>query len=289
MTTTQETTVQMLERPQGRIAFTDAGSGPLVVLVPGMGDTAETWRDVVGPLLEAGHRVVTCDLRGHGASDIGFTEHGDDVTGADVLALVEHLGAGPAVLVGNSMGGSAAVWAAAQRPDLVAGLVLASPFLDEPPASAFAKAALRVAYRVLFAGPWGPWAWATYYAGPLNKGRKAPWLAEHVAGIKAGLERPGRLREFRMLVAQLDHSVVGPVVDRVSAPAVILVGENDPDYKDPAAELAAMGERLGARTVLVKDAAHYTQHQAPEELLEAATALLADLPRDGERWVVTGA
>ena len=289
MTTTQETTMQMLERPQGRIAFTDTGSGPLVVLVPGMGDTADTWRDVVGPLVEAGHRVVTCDLRGHGASDLGFTDHGDDATGADVLALVEHLDAGPAVLVGNSMGGSSVVWAAAQRPDLVAGLVLVSPFLDEAPGSAFAKAATRVAFRVLFAGPWGPWAWATYYAGPLNKGRHAPWLAEHVAALKTGLKQPGRLREFRHLVTQLDHSVVGAVVDRVSAPAVILVGDQDPDYKDPAAELAAMGERLGARTVLVKDAAHYTQHQAPEAFLEAATGLLADLPRDGDRWVVTGA
>lgn len=289
MTTTQETTVQMLERPQGRIAFTDTGSGPLVVLVPGMGDTTGTWRDIVGPLVDAGHRVVTCDLRGHGASDIGFTDHGDDATGADVLALVEHLDAGPAVLMGNSMGGSAAVWAAAQRPDLVAGLVLVSPFLDEPPASALAKAALRAAYRALFAGPWGPWAWATYYAGPLNKGRKASWLAEHVAGIKAGLKQPGRLREFRTLVTQLDHSVVGAVADRVDAPTVILVGDHDPDYKDPAAELASMGERLDARTVLVKDAAHYAQHQAPEEVLAAATALLADLPRDGDRWVLTGA
>lgn len=289
MTTTQETTVQLLERPQGRIAFTDVGSGPLVVLVPGMGDTTATWRAVAGPLVDAGHRVVTCDLRGHGASDIGFLDHGDDATGADVLALVEHLAAGPAVLVGNSMGGSAAVWAAAQRPDLVAGLVLASPFLDEPPASALARATLRVAYRVLFAGPWGPWAWATYYAKMLNKGRHAPWLAEHVADLKAGLKQPGRLREFRHLVTQLDHSVVGAVVDRVTAPAVIVVGDQDPDYKDPAAELAAMGERLSARTVLVKNAAHYTQHQAPEEFLEAATGLLAHLPRTGDRWVVAGA
>ena len=101
-----------------------------------MGDTAGTWRDVAGPLVDAGYRVVTCDLRGHGGLDTTFTDHGDDATGADVLALVEHLDAGPAVLVGNSMGGSSVVWAAAQRPDLVAGLVLVSPFLDEAAGSA---------------------------------------------------------------------------------------------------------------------------------------------------------
>ncbi|MDO8121453.1 alpha/beta hydrolase [Isoptericola sp. b490] len=289
MTTTQETTMQMLSRPDGRIAFTDAGSGPLLVLVPGMGDTAGTWRDVVPSLVDAGFRVVTCDLRGHGASDTGFAEHGDDATGADVLALVEHLDAGPAVLVGNSMGGSAVAWAAAQRPDLVAGLVLVSPFLDEAPGSTAVKAATRLAFRALFAGPWGPWAWARYYAGPLTRGRHAAWQTEHVATLEADLRRPGRLREFRRLVTQLDHSLVGAVVDRVQAPAVVLVGANDPDYRDPAAELAAMGERLRARTVLVPDAAHYPQHQAPEVFLEATSALLATLPRDGERWVVAGA
>src|SRR4051794_36678600 len=103
------TTVHHLQRPEGRIAYTVDGpaQAPLVVLVPGMGDLRSTWRELVGPLLESGHRVAVMDLRGHGDSDTTFTTHGDVVTGQDVLALVEHLG-GPAVLGGNSMGASAA-------------------------------------------------------------------------------------------------------------------------------------------------------------------------------------
>jgi pimeloyl-ACP methyl ester carboxylesterase len=50
-----------------------------------------------------------------------------------------------------------------------------------------------------------------------------------------------------------------------------------------------MGERLGARTVLVPDAAHYAQHQAPDAVLTAATELLAGLTRNGACWSVTGA
>lgn len=284
MTTVETTMTRLLTRPEGRIAWTSRGAGPLVVLVPGMGDTQDTWRDVVPGLVAAGCRVVTTDLRGHGASDATFTRNGDDATGEDVLALVESLDAGPAVLVGNSMGGSAVVWAAAQRPDLVAGLVLVSPFLAETSTSRLGKAAMRLMFRTLFSGPWGAGAWASYYAGPLTKGHKSAWQAEHVAALRASLRRPGRLAAFRRLVVQLDHSVVEPVVDRVTAPAVVLVGALDPDYRDPAAALASMGEALHARTVLVPDAAHYVQHQAPEAFDAAAAALLASLPRDGERW-----
>ncbi len=46
--------MQMLERPEGRIAYSDTGSGPLVVLVPGMGDTRDTWRDLAAGLRETG-------------------------------------------------------------------------------------------------------------------------------------------------------------------------------------------------------------------------------------------
>lgn len=284
METVEATVTELLSRPEGRIAWTSRGAGPLVVLVPGMGDTQGTWRDVVPGLVAAGCRVVTTDLRGHGDSDAEFTRHGDDATGEDVLALVEHLDAGPAVLVGNSMGGSAVTWAAAQRPDLVAGLVLVSPFLAEAPGPAITRSLTRLAFRVLFSGPWGPGAWASYYAGALTKGRKAAWQPEHVAALRASLRRSGRLRAFRRLVLQLDHSVVEPVVGRVTAPAVVLVGALDPDYRDPAAELTRMGQALHARTVLVPDAAHYVQHQAPEAFSAAAAALLATLPRDGERW-----
>lgn len=271
----------MLERPEGRIAYTDEGSGPLVVLVPGMGDTQATWRDVAAGL-RGSYRVVTTDLRGHGESDASFTRYGDDATGEDVLALIEHLDAGPAVLIGSSMGASATVWAAATRPDLVAGLVLVSPFLAG--GGRVADLAVKATFAVLFAGPWGPSAWGRYYAGPLNRGRHAPWLGEHVSAVVAGLRRPGRMRAFRRLVAQLDHGVVDAVADRVGAPAVVLVGDRDPDYRDPAAMLAIMARRLHATPVVVPDASHYPQHQAPEAVLAAAETLIADLPLAGGRW-----
>ena len=114
MTTSQHPTVRHLARAEGRLAYTDQGSGPLVVAAPGMGDLRATYDDVVPHLLAAGHRVVVIDLRGHGDSDTTFATHGDEATASDYVALVEHLDAGPAVLLGSSMAATAAVVAAAE-------------------------------------------------------------------------------------------------------------------------------------------------------------------------------
>jgi pimeloyl-ACP methyl ester carboxylesterase len=272
-----EHTIHHLTRPEGRLTYTVTGDGPLIVAVPGMGDLRDTWRELVGPLADAGFRVAVLDLRGHGDADTTFAEHGDAATASDIIALIDELG-GPALVVGNSMAGSAAVIAAAERPDAVAGLVLVSPFLRGA-----GSRALRLLYRVLFARPWGAAVWAGYYGSSLNKGAKAPWLGEHVAAIRASMREPGRLRSFRALALALDHDVVTSHLPRVSAPALILVGDGDPDYRDPAAELAWMGEQLSAETVLVENAAHYAQHQRHDAVVPAVLDFASSL-RAGSGW-----
>lgn len=271
--------IQYLTRPQGRLAYTVEGSGPLVVAVPGMGDLRSTYRDLTGPLLASGHRVAVIDLRGHGDSDTTFTEHGDIATGRDLLALVEHLG-GPAVLVGNSMGASASAWAAAERPDLVAGLVLISPLLREPSTSDARRAATHLMFRLAFARPWGAGFWASFYRS-LNKGARAPWLDEQVAAIRTNLREPGRLRSFRDLAVQLDHRVVEPRLPEVLVPVLAVIGSRDPDYPDPAAEIAWIETALDATTVLIPEVGHYPQHQRPDVVVPAMLAYLASLPRAG--------
>lgn len=265
-----------LPRPEGRVAYDDAGTGPLVVLVPGMGDLRSTYDELRSALLGAGYRVVTTDLRGHGDSDAGFATHGDEATAEDVAALVEHLAAGPAVLVGNSMGSSAAAVVAADRPELVRGLVLLAPFLRDPRLPGAVRALMPVVYRVMLAAPWGAAAWAAYYRS-LNKGTRSPRLDAHVAAIRAALRRPGYLRQFRDLALALTHAPVEARVPRIQAPALAVVGALDPDWTDPAAELAWVRDATGARALLVEDAGHYPQHQTPEVVADAVLALLADV------------
>lgn len=212
--------VHYLARPGGRIAYTvhepaahrraggparRSAPPPLVVGVPGMGDLRATFRGLVDPLTEAGYRFAVMDLRGHGDSDAAFSEHGDDATGRDLVALIERLG-GPAAVLGSSMGGSAGAWAAAERPDLVSGLVLFDPLLRNPPFGILTRAAMRLSFRAALRRPWGPRLWGAYYRA-INRGERAAWLDEHAAAVAANLREPARMRALRRLALQLDHAV----------------------------------------------------------------------------------
>jgi len=255
--TTTPRPVQLLERPEGRIAYDVAGSGPLVVCVPGMGELRSSYRATVPALVAAGFSVVTMDLRGHGDSDATFTGYDDVAAGGDVVALVEHLG-GPAVLLGNSMGAGAAAWAAAERPDLVAGLVLLGAFLRNPPTSALKT----LAFRALMGGPWAPRMWNAYLPS-FYPGRRPEDFDAHRAEILASMRRPGHAAAFRR-TTRTTHAPVEARLDDVRAPVLVVMGERDPDFADPAAEARWIAERLHGEVLLVPGAGHYPQVEEPD-------------------------
>ena len=93
----------------------------------------QAYRFLAPRLAQAGYRVASADLRGHGESSMGWKSvtgtdaiSRTDVAG-DLLALIRHLG-GPAVIVGHSISGGAATIAAAMEPELVSGIVEINPF-----------------------------------------------------------------------------------------------------------------------------------------------------------------
>ncbi|GEL93764.1 alpha/beta fold hydrolase [Cellulomonas composti] len=278
------TTVHHLDRDEGRIAYTLDGpdDAPLVVLLPGMGDTRSTWRELTGPLLAEGYRVAVADLRGQGDSDLTFRTFGDVATAQDAIALVEHLG-GPAVLVGHSMSAGAAAWAAAERPDLVAGLALSGPFLRDPSGNRGGGAA-RIAFQAVFVPPWGAFAWTSYYRSPLHRGAQQPWLDEHVAELRASYRSRARLRQLRRLAGQLTHAVVEARLAEVDAPTIAFVGALDPDFPDPRAEATWIRSALDAQVVLVDDAAHYPHAQRADVVVPEVLGFLAGLPREVGGW-----
>lgn len=263
-----------LERPGGRIAYEVEGSGPLVVCVPGMGDLRSVYRFLAPALVEAGYRVALMDLRGHGDSDASFEAYDDVAAGTDLLALVRQLGGGPAILVGNSMGAGAAAWAAAEAPDLVAGLVLIGPFVRNPPV---ARAA-ALTFRLALLRPWGPAAWNAWYAR-LYPGRKPTDLDEHRARIRESLRRPGRWAAFAR-TTHTSHAPVEARLGQVRARTLVVMGDRDPDFKDPAAEATLIAERLGGRAVIVPGSGHYPHAEYPEVVTPAVLEFLRGRTRD---------
>jgi pimeloyl-ACP methyl ester carboxylesterase len=268
------TSFRTLDVPGGTIAFEVAGTGPSVVCLPGMGDLRSSYRALAPELVAAGYRVAVADLRGHGDSSAAFGSYGDEETAADTAALIEHLGEA-SVIVGNSMGAGAAVILAADRPELVRGLVLIGPFVRDPASTAI----VRVAMRVALAAPWIGAVWRAYLPS-LFAGRKPEDFAAHRDAITAALRRPGHAAAFSR-TARLSHDGAERALPRVFTSTLVVMGELDPDFPDPALEAAWIAERLGADTVMVPEAGHYPHSQRPDLVSSAVVNFLREGAKRG--------
>ena len=113
----------------GRIEVFESGHGPAIVLLHGMGLSADIWARQF-PALSGRHRVVAWNQRGCGGSTAGSGGYGLARLVDDLLAVLEALDVHDAVLVGHSVAGMVAVEAAVTRSEAlsarVTGLVLAS-------------------------------------------------------------------------------------------------------------------------------------------------------------------
>jgi pimeloyl-ACP methyl ester carboxylesterase len=256
-----------LIRPEGRIGYDVAGAGPLLVLVPGMGDLRAGYRFLAPALRAAGYRVACTDLRGHGDSDATFGSYGDEETAGDIVALIAELG-GPAVVVGNSMAAGSAVIAAARRPELVSGLVLAGPFVRNPAVST----ARRILLRAAMARPWAALAWKSYLP-KLYAGRRPDDFDEYRGRVVASLGRPGYARAFS-LTTRTSHAPAEALLAQVAVPVLIVMGEQDPDFADPAGEAAWIAQTVPAHVVMVPEAGHYPQSQRPDVTTDAILRFL---------------
>jgi pimeloyl-ACP methyl ester carboxylesterase len=112
----------------GDLAYRDTGTGdPVVLLHSGFLDH-RLFEDRIPVLADAGYRVIAPDVRGHGSSANGTRPFrwADDLAG-----LLRHLDAGPAVLVGVSMGGAIATDTVLVHPELVRAVVVCGAATSE--------------------------------------------------------------------------------------------------------------------------------------------------------------
>lgn len=280
---------EFLEIEGGRIAYDVTGSGPLVVLSHGIGDRRQAYRFLAPRLAQAGYRVATADLRGHGESSMGWKSvtGTDAITRTDIagdlLALIRHLGGpeDPAVIVGHSISGGAATIAAAKQPELVSGIVEINPFTRTQKLDLggllrirrYRRGISRLLGTQLFRSLriWMRYLDVAYPTKPAD-------YAEYMTALAAKLREPGRMAEF-MKTGKSTPADAAAQLPNITVPALVIMGTLDPDFADPRAEgdaiVSAMPSGLG-RVAMVDGAGHYPHAQSPDEVAALVIGFLKD-------------
>ncbi len=128
---------RFLDVDGARLHYTDAGDGPAIVLIHGLGGQLLNFpKASLAPLL-AEHRVVAIDSPGSGYSTRGLTAPANlGAQAATVARAIRALGLARPIVVGHSLGGALALALALDHPDCVGGLALVAPLthLAELPA-----------------------------------------------------------------------------------------------------------------------------------------------------------
>ncbi|MFK0104834.1 alpha/beta fold hydrolase [Streptomyces sp. NPDC091217] len=262
----------------GTIAYEVAGSGPLIVLAHGMGDSRAAYRAVIPQLVAAGHRVAAVDLRGCGESSADWPAWSRTAIASDLLALIRHLG-GPAVLVGHSISGGAATIAAAQEPSLISAVVELTPFTRK---QSLRLGDLRVKrfrqgmLRLLGAGAFGSVPlWRSYLDVAYPGVKPADWT-ERLGRIDSLLHEPGRMKALQGM-GRTTPTDAGAQLGNVRCPVLVVMGTLDPDWADPHAEGSAIVDALPSglgRLELIEGAGHYPHDQFPDQVVSLLLAFL---------------
>lgn len=244
----------------GTLAYAEAGQGPALVLISGLGGLGSFWSGFV-PVLAPHFRVVTYDHRGVGVSS---TLDGPTSIAAmrdDLIALMDHLKIPSAVVVGHSTGGAIAQRLAIDHPARVSRLVLSATF---PKACAYMRRLF--AGRIELLDALGMDAYRRHAVTLLN----APyWLEAHDAGIEAELQAAAartaprdaaavRARMLAVLAHDAEDGLAG-----IACPTRVVVAADDivtPLY---------LSERLagaipGASLVTLPRGGHYAMRAEPD-------------------------
>lgn len=261
------------------VHYDDYGSGKPVVLIHGWPLSGRSWENQVPALVDAGHRVISYDRRGFGASSQPWGGYDYDTFAADLSTLLEHLDLCEVTLVGFSMGGGeVARYIGRYGTDRIAKAVLASavpPFLyksAENPDGALDDDAI--------AG----------FLGAVKSDRIA-FLDEFTTGFfTAGKDM--KVSEAQRIYAREIATFASPKgtadcinafgrtdfrgdVAKMSIPTLIIHGDSDAIVPFEASGKRSHEAIAGSELVLIKDGPHGINASHAEEFNDALLAFLA--------------
>jgi pimeloyl-ACP methyl ester carboxylesterase len=253
------------------------GDGPPLVILHGLFGSGRNWNAIAGRLAPRGWRVITPDLRNHGASPWhDATDY--PAMAADLRALLDEEAPGrPAVLCGHSMGGKAVLRLALESPERVRALIAVdvAPVAYRHGLEAYAQAMLDVPL-----------------ADVRRRADADAVLADTIPepGIRAfllqNLELPGRdggtarwrlnLRTLIDGMADITGWPNPPAGARYDGPTLFLAGGAS-DYVRPAHQDAIRALFPAARVETIAGAGHWVHAEQPDATVEALGAFLDEV------------
>ena len=266
-----------------RLHYVTQGEGPLVLLLHGFPEHWYSWRHQIGPLAEAGFRVVAPDMRGYNLSD--KPRGGYDIKNLtkDVRGLIRALGEESATIVGHDWGGVIALqfpidypkacdrlivmnaplirswyWGRRNYPNNTYALLMQVPGLAERRGWADIDETTKRVFTAVSAG-------------------SDAFTDEDIEVFAEALKQPRALSSAMKYYRSIywpDWFLTWADRDkRIECPTHFIWGKEDRAVRLPFMEEAA--ERVDhLQTVLVDDAGHWVQQEKPEEVTAAMLAFL---------------
>jgi 4,5:9,10-diseco-3-hydroxy-5,9,17-trioxoandrosta-1(10),2-diene-4-oate hydrolase len=264
---------QALEIDGVRLAYADEGSGPAVICLHAIGHGAGDFARLRARFSDR-YRVIALDWPGHGHSASDHAPFGAARYTQLLGGLIDALGLGPAVLVGNSIGGAVALRYAAAEPSRVRGLVIENAGGLEAvglPARLVTGAMARFFDAGARGARWFPAAYAAYYRLVLP----CPAAGEQRRRIiAAGPAMASVLRDAWRSFGQADADQRG-LIPRITCPVLFAWAARDRFIqlrRNRAAIRAFSNARL--ETFAAGHAAHL---ETPDEFEASIEAFLARL------------
>ena len=251
--------------PGVRLWYADEGSGPVLLLVHGIGTTHEDWEFQI-PRFARHYRVIAPDLRGFGRSEAasGFTVA---QFAADLWALLDGLGIGGILLAGHSMGGAVALQMAVERPQRVTKLVAADT-LPSFETNSFGRR-LMFAYRYLMVSALGPRRLAGAVARRLLPGPQLTEVRERFHRRSAAGSGVVYLQTLQALVDWTVERELG----RLAMPVLVIAAGHDYFPLEEARRFAAA--LPDARLVVFAGGHHALPLEMPERFGEELESFFA--------------
>ena len=244
------------------------GEGEPLVLIHGLGSSTRDW-ELQLPAFSKYYRVISLDLRGHGRSAKSAGPYSMAIFAGDTARLIKELDAGPAHVLGISLGGMVAFQLALDFPDQIRSLIIVNSTPEMVPRTLKEKTAIwqrLLIVRLMGMKKMGQVLGDRFFPRP-----DQAELKEIFIGRWSENDQPAYLEAMKAVIGWSVADKLG----EISCPTLV-VGA-DGDYF-PTSDKEIYSKKIpGAELVIVQDSMHALTADKPDEFNQIVLDFLLGL------------